>query len=156
MSKPKNKVTFATLITLCSIITLICGQTASAQDKLIIISPHWEGIETEFDTAFKAWYAKETGREVNVDWLDQGGSSSDFRFIESEFKRLPEGIGIDLFFGGGTDNYLKLADKGLLASLQTIRNSTGTNPQGDFWHPCLRSRIPLVRRGAVNFRHHVQ
>ena len=115
MSKSKNRLTFATLITLCSAIALIFGQTASAQDKLVIISPHWEGIETEFDTAFKAWYAKETGRQVTTDWLDQGGSSTDFRFIESEFKRLPEGIGIDLFFGGGTDNYLKLADKGLLA-----------------------------------------
>ena len=115
MLKIKNRLTFAILITVCSIIALIWGQTASAQDKLVIISPHWEGIETEFDTAFKAWYSKETGREVTVDWLDQGGSSSDFRFIESEFKRLPEGIGIDLFFGGGTDNYLKLANKGLLA-----------------------------------------
>ena len=115
MPKPTNSLTFSILITFCTVIVLICGQTASAQDKLVIISPHWEGIETEFDTAFKAWYAKETGREVTTDWLDQGGSSSDFRFIESEFKRLPDGIGIDLFFGGGTDNYLKLAAKGLLA-----------------------------------------
>ena len=115
MPKPTNSLTFSILITLCTIIVSICGQNASAQDKLVIISPHWEGIETEFDTAFKAWYAKETGREVTTDWLDQGGSSSDFRFIESEFKRLPDGIGIDLFFGGGTDNYLKLAAKGLLA-----------------------------------------
>ena len=115
MSKPKNRLTFVILITFCVVITLIFRQTVSAQDKLVIISPHWEGIETEFDTGFKVWYAKQTGREVTVDWLDQGGSSSDFRFIESEFKRLPEGIGIDLFFGGGTDNYLKLAAKGLLA-----------------------------------------
>ena len=115
MSKTKNRLTLATLVTLCSIIALTFGQIAAAQDKLVIISPHWEGIETEFDTGFKAWYTKQTGREVTVDWLDQGGSSSDFRFIESEFKRLPEGIGIDLFFGGGTDNYLKLAAKGLLA-----------------------------------------
>ena len=115
MLKPKNRLTFTTLITLCTVSILICGQTAYTQDKLVIISPHWEGIETEFDTGFKAWYVKETGREVTTDWLDQGGSSSDFRFIESEFKRLPEGIGIDLFFGGGTDNYLKLAAKGLLA-----------------------------------------
>jgi ABC-type Fe3+ transport system substrate-binding protein len=115
MLKPKNRLAFAILITLCSIGVLVWGQAASAQDKLVIISPHWEGIETEFDTAFKAWYVNETGRQVAVDWLDQGGSSSDFRFIESEFKRLPEGIGIDLFFGGGTDNYLRLADMGLLA-----------------------------------------
>ena len=118
MSKSKIRLTFATFITVCSVIILGCEKTDTVQDKpdkLVIISPHWEGIETEFDTAFKAWYSKKTGRQVAVDWLDQGGSSSDFRFIESEFKRLPEGIGIDLFFGGGTDNYLKLANKGLLA-----------------------------------------
>ena len=135
MSKLKNRLTFATLITLYSIITLICGQTASAQDKLVIISPHWEGIETEFDTAFKAWYTKETGREVTVDWLDQGGSSSDFRFIESEFKRLPEGIGIDLFFGGGTDNYLKLAAKGLLAPYKLSDTQLARIPKEIFGIP---------------------
>ena len=61
MSRPKNRLTFATFITLCTVITLISGQTAAAQDKLVIISPHWEGIETEFDTGFKTWYTKETG-----------------------------------------------------------------------------------------------
>ena len=51
---------------------------------------------------------------MSLDWIDLGGSSSDFRFIESEFQRVPQGIGVDLFFGGGTDNYLKLAEQGLL------------------------------------------
>ena len=135
MSKSNNRLTFATLITLCSVIVLLCGQIASAQDKLVIISPHWEGIETEFDTAFKAWYAETTGREVTTDWLDQGGSSSDFRFIESEFKRLPEGIGIDLFFGGGTDNYLKLAAKGLLAPYKLPETQLARIPKEIFGIP---------------------
>ena len=135
MLKPKNRLTLATLIILCSVIALIWGQTASAQDNLVIISPHWEGIETEFDTAFKAWYTKQTGREVTVDWLDQGGSSSDFRFIESEFKRLPEGIGIDLFFGGGTDNYLKLANKGLLAPYKLQATQLARIPKEIFGIP---------------------
>ena len=135
MPKLTNSLTLAILITLCTVITLIFGQTASAQDKLVIISPHWEGIETEFDTGFKTWYAKQTGREVTVDWLDQGGSSSDFRFIESEFKRLPDGIGIDLFFGGGTDNYLKLAAKGLLASYKLPEAQLARIPKEIFGIP---------------------
>ena len=141
MSKSKIRLTFATLITLCSVIVLICetnripSKIKDKPDKLVIISPHWEGIETEFDTAFKAWYAKETGRQVTTDWLDQGGSSSDFRFIESEFKRLPEGIGIDLFFGGGTDNYLKLADKGLLASYKLSETQLSRIPKEIFGIP---------------------
>ena len=85
-----------------------------AQDELIIISPHPEGIETEFGKNFEKWYAEQTGRTVKTDWRDVGGTSSNYRFIESEFKRVPEGIGIDIFFGGGTDNYLRLSNMGWL------------------------------------------
>ena len=86
----------------------------SAQDELIIISPHPEGIETEFGTNFEKWYQKQTGRTVKTDWRDVGGTSSNYRFIESEFKRVPDGIGIDIFFGGGTDNHLRLSNMGWL------------------------------------------
>ena len=85
-----------------------------AQDELILISPHPEGIETEFGTNFEKWYEKQTGRTVKTDWRDVGGTSSNYRFIESEFKRVPDGIGVDIFFGGGTDNYLRLSNNGWL------------------------------------------
>ncbi len=84
------------------------------QDELILISPHPEGIETAFGTTFEMWYEAETGRTVKTDWRDVGGTSSNYRFIESEFKRVPESIGIDIFFGGGTDNYLRLSERGWL------------------------------------------
>lgn len=87
---------------------------SSAQDELIIISPHPEGIETEFGTNFEKWYQEQTGRTVKTDWRDVGGTSSNYRFIESEFKRVPASIGIDIFFGGGTDNYLRLSNMGWL------------------------------------------
>ena len=85
-----------------------------AEDQLVIISPHPEGIETEFGTNFEKWYQEQTGRTVKTDWRDVGGTSSNYRFIESEFKRVPDGIGIDIFFGGGTDNYLRLSNMGWL------------------------------------------
>ena len=84
------------------------------QDKLVIISPHWEGIEQEFNRGFESWYKEQTGRTIKMDWLDQGGTSSDIRFIEAEYKRLKDGINIDLLFGGGTDAFMKLAEKGFL------------------------------------------
>ena len=87
-----------------------------AQDKLIIISPHPESIESEFGNNFEKWYEAQTGRSVKTDWRDVGGTSSNYRFIESEFERVPEGIGIDIFFGGGTDSYLRLAELDLLTS----------------------------------------
>ena len=87
-----------------------------AQDELIIISPHPEGTETEFGNNFEKWYEEQTGRTVKTDWRDVGGTSSNYRFIESEFKRVPDGIGVDIFFGGGTDNYLRLSSNGWLHS----------------------------------------
>lgn len=86
-----------------------------AEDALIIISPHSEGIQTEFDRNFKIWYEEQTGRTVDMDWRDVGGTSSNYRFIDSEFKRVPEGIDVDMFFGGGTDSYLRLAEQNLLS-----------------------------------------
>lgn len=88
----------------------------SAQDELVILSPHSEGIQTEFDRNFTNWYQAQTGNSVEIDWRDVGGTSSNYRFIESEFKRVPEGIGIDMFFGGGTDSYLRLAEANLLSA----------------------------------------
>lgn len=94
---------------------LALSNLSLAEDQLVIISPHPEGTETEFGTNFEKWYQEQTGRIVKTDWRDVGGTSSNYRFIESEFKRVPDGIGIDIFFGGGTDNYLRLSNMGWLA-----------------------------------------
>jgi ABC-type Fe3+ transport system substrate-binding protein len=77
-------------------------------DKLVLISPHWEGIRYEFGRAFKESYQRETGKTVELDWLDVGGSSETLRYLDSEFKNKPGGVGIDIFFGGGYDPYLAL------------------------------------------------
>lgn len=85
-------------------------------DKLVLISPHWEGIRYEFERAFKARYQSETARTVELEWIDVGGSSETLRYIESEYKNKPKGIGIDIFFGGGYDPYLALKKSNLLES----------------------------------------
>lgn len=103
--------------------------TVYAQDQLIIISPHPEGIETVFGTNFEKWYEEQTGRTVKTDWRDLGGTSSNYRYIDSEFKRVPEGIGIDMFFGGGTDSYLRLAENSLLASYKLPATQLEQIPQ---------------------------
>jgi iron(III) transport system substrate-binding protein len=85
-------------------------------DKLVLISPHWEGIRYEFERAFKARYQSETGRTVELEWMDVGGTSETLRYLESEYKNKPAGIGIDIFFGGGLDPYLALKKAHLLES----------------------------------------
>lgn len=105
------------LTTLVFCLGVILGWPAAGHaDRLVIISPHWEGIKYEFEEAFKAHYQRETGREVEFEWMDVGGTSETLRFIRSEFKNKPSGIGIDLLFGGGHDPYLNLKQADLLES----------------------------------------
>ena len=66
-------------------------------DQLIIITPHWQGVVDEFTAAFEGYYLEKTGRPITLEWLDQGGTADDLRYVQSEFERSPKGIGIDLF-----------------------------------------------------------
>lgn len=88
----------------------------SAADRLVLLSPHWEGIKYEFERAFQAQYLRETGRTVEFEWVDVGGTSEALRFLRSEFKNKPEGVGVDIFFGGGLEPYLALKHENLLDS----------------------------------------
>ena len=90
--------------------------SVKAEDHLVLISPHWEGIKTEFGSAFQDWYLQQTGHSVELEWRDMGGASDDLRFILSEYQQTPSSIGIDLFFGGGIDPYLELKERGVLHS----------------------------------------
>lgn len=92
----------------------IFGLKINAEKKLVIISPHWEGIKIEFTRVFNSWYLKNYKEKVNIEWIDQGGTSDDLKYVESLFKKNPNGIGIDLFFGGGLSPFLKLKEEGLL------------------------------------------
>jgi ABC-type Fe3+ transport system substrate-binding protein len=96
-------------------VSLLCNvSVVAAADRLVLLSPHWEGIKYEFERAFKVRYLRETGRTVELEWMDVGGTSEALRFIRSEFKNKPEGIGIDIFFGGGLEPYLALKQEHLL------------------------------------------
>ena len=80
-------------------------------DRLTVVSPHWEGIREEFDRAFVRHWRQRTGRSVRLVWLDLGGTSKCVRFITAG---EPGAHRADVFFGGGVDNCLELADKGYL------------------------------------------
>jgi len=86
--------------------------------KLILISPHWEGIRVEFGRAFSKWTARRHGYRTELEWLDVGGTSDAIRYVKSEFTRSPAGIRIDLFFGGGVDPFMRLADAALLDAVE--------------------------------------
>jgi ABC-type Fe3+ transport system substrate-binding protein len=129
-------------ILLCLMSLWSCQSSDKQQDQLIIISPHPESIETEFGSNFEKWYEEQTGRSVKTDWRDVGGTSSNYRFIESEFKRVPEGKGIeiDIFFGGGTDSYLRLAEMDLLVSYKLPDAQLAQIPQSYHGIPVYDSK----------------
>ena len=84
------------------------------QEKIVIISPHWEGVKIEIGKIFQDYYRKVKNTDIKIEWLDQGGSSDDLKYVESLFQKNPETTGIDIFFGGGLDPYLLLKEKGYL------------------------------------------
>ena len=105
-----------------AILLLSCA--AVAQDTLTIVSPHWQGIRYEFERAFKD-HLKQQQREVKFRWLEVGGTSEILKFIRSEFTNKPDGIDVDLLFGGGIDPFLDLKERGLL--LQTKLSAQALN-----------------------------
>jgi len=82
--------------------------------KIVALSPHWEGERDEFTRGFERWSARTLGEPATVEWLSIGGTSDIMRYIRSEFSRTPDGIGVDIMFGGGTSPFMELAGKGWL------------------------------------------
>lgn len=102
------------LAALCVGVFLFSCSKQSSGDKLVVISPHPETLLYEYEWAFQPWYREKTGRDIDVIYIDQGGTSRMLRYVYSEFERSPESAGIDMVWGGGIENYIELAGKGLL------------------------------------------
>lgn len=134
----------------------------SADETLVIITPHNEALRYEYTRGFREWYHARTGKTVAIDWRVIGGTSEITRFLESEYvssfqnywtKQLnrpwslemqaafhnpkltpgktpaddtPEmaarrafldsniSCGIDIFFGGGSFDFIRQANAGRL------------------------------------------
>ncbi len=102
---------------------------ASADDRLVILSPHNESIRKEFGESFAAHWKKEMGRTIYVDWRTPGGTSEIRMVIDAGFKAAEEtgreGIGVDLLFGGGEPDFAGQAKLGRLVKLEVFE----TNPE---------------------------
>jgi len=92
-----------------------CAAPLLAADReLIVASPHWEGVRTEFGDAFAIWYRARTGHTVDVRWLDLGGTSQIEKAIDAAYRATPDACGIDVLFGGGMDPFENQKAKGRL------------------------------------------
>jgi iron(III) transport system permease protein len=126
-SKTRAKVVSSVLsfITLTVPVYNVLGDS----DELVVITPHWEGIRNELSGGFSKYWKERTGRDVAFRWLDIGGTSDIVKYITSQFKDSPDGIGIDLFFGGGPDSFIELAPRGVLAQVDLPSEVIGAIPQ---------------------------
>lgn len=85
-----------------------------AYDTLSIISPHRKSIQKEIIPVFEKHYKKKFGKKVRVDWIDQGGTENDLRFIINRFNKNPKTSSIDIFWGGGEVTFYDLEKRNLL------------------------------------------
>jgi ABC-type Fe3+ transport system substrate-binding protein len=110
------RIAFLTTLIACMLVApgLVGLASAGPAARLVIISPNWEGIRKEFEAAFKAYHLAKYGEDVEFEWLDEGGTSECVKYIDSGFEATPDGIGIDIFWGGGVDPYIAAAEKGQL------------------------------------------
>jgi iron(III) transport system substrate-binding protein len=95
-----------------------------ADDTIVIITPHNESIRKEFAGAFASWWKEKTGRSLYIDWRNPGGTSEIRMVIEAGFKAAEEtkreGIGVDVFFGGGEPDFSGQAKKGRFQKLRAF------------------------------------
>jgi len=88
------------------------------EKSLTIVCVHTDTIRYEFERAFSRWTAEEHGFTVKIDWLDLGGTTQTTKAVLDKFKQRPDGIGIDIFFGGGVDPFLEMSRRGLLEPVE--------------------------------------
>ncbi|MEM1157723.1 MAG: extracellular solute-binding protein [Verrucomicrobiota bacterium] len=100
----------------CMALAMLLSVTdwCQAEDELVIVSPHWEGIQYEFGLAFKAYYQQRFGQQINIRWRDLGGTSQIEKAIDAGYAADPKSCKIDVFFGGGIDPFESQKEKGQL------------------------------------------
>ena len=98
----------------------------NADREITIITPHNEAIRREFGEAFQEWWQEKKGESVYVNWLTPGGVSEIRKIIDGRFaaaeKVGDDGIGIDIFFGGGDYEFELQAKAGRLEKLQVFQD----------------------------------
>lgn len=99
--------------------------------RLVIITPHNEQIRSEVSHAFNQWRKSKAKQPIGFDWRTSGGTSDLRKMVIADYtakvkdNRATQGIGIDIFFGGGDYEHNQLArgvrtDDGYVSITQPI------------------------------------
>lgn len=137
----------------------------AADDEIVAVSPHWEGIKEEFARGFAASYHAETGRTVSVRWLDIGGTSDIVKFLKTHYKTDPGNLGVDVVFGGGIDVMMELSRAGVLQPVsidpsilqqipKTVAGVPLYSPQNE-WYTAAISVFGIIINTVASERLHI-
>ena len=129
--KTRAWIIFGLLALIVALPMLLRRQSATAdprgaEDRLVILSPHNESIRQEFGEAFAAHWKATRGRTLYIDWRTPGGTSEIRMVLDAGYKAAAEsgrqGIGVDVFFGGGEPDFSGQAKKGRLVPLRVFQS----------------------------------
>lgn len=95
---------------------------ATADDKLVILSPHRKSIQDEFIPRFVEHYQRVYNKKVKVDWLDQGGTENELRYVLAKYAKNPKTSGVDIFWGGGDITFMDLDKHRVLEKYKLPKN----------------------------------
>jgi len=99
--------------------------------------------------------AKRHGRNVEIQWVDVGGTSKILKDLESRFDSSPDAPGVDLLFGGGVAPYLTAVEHAGLRDGSAVWHF-GCDPANLRGIECVRSGASLVWCGSHGIRDHLQ
>src|SRR5947209_827417 len=98
------RATAKSTIWFCLLCVMGCVARGPDAARLVLISPHRDEIREECALAFQDWLRERGDDPVEIVWQDIGGGTSQIsRYVNARFETNPDGIGIDIVFGGGTD-----------------------------------------------------
>lgn len=116
------------LILLAAIFLTGCAKKTPKQDTLIIITPHNESIRAEFGTAFIDYYLAKTGKKIDVQWRNVGGSTTIGQYLNNIYSRS-QTSGADVLFGGGENLFMELTAKNYLEKIDLSQDILDNIPQ---------------------------
>ena len=127
---------------------------AAADDEVVVISPHWDGIKDETARAFSAWHQKNYGSPATIRWREAGGGTTQIIALPARRNiRSNASAGIDVSTAAGSIPSSQLEKHGLLTPLRSAAGCPRADSGAAQRHAALRSGPRMVRRGALGFRH---
>ncbi len=136
---------------------------APAPTELVVITPHGPDIQEAFTEGFRRWQmANNYHPPITLKWIHRGTNDAQ-RYVYDRFTQYPEaevnGIGVDVFFGGGLAVHQELARQGyalpvtltpeLLAAIPEALHGRPLRAKDGTWHGTALGGLGILCNGAA-------